>query len=54
MRDHQGNVGFAGGEAAQKIACAPEGRGRQSQADKFQAWMPADGGGHRDWFVAVG
>ena len=32
--DHQNHVGFTGGEAAEKITCAPEGRRRQPQADK--------------------
>ena len=36
-RDHQEHVGFAGGEAAEKIARAPESRRRQPQADKAQA-----------------
>ena len=37
QRDDQNNMGFAGGEAAKKIAGAPEDRRRQPQADKAQA-----------------
>ena len=54
QRHHQNNVGFAGGEAAEKIARAPEGRRRQPQADKVQARVPRAAGRHRERLVAVG
>ncbi len=54
QRDHQNNVGFPGGEPAEKITRAPKGRGRQAQADKAQARVPEGCQGHRERLVAVG
>ena len=52
QRDHQHHVGFAGGEAAEKIAGAPESRRRQPQADKVQVRVPGGRGViARDWLL---
>jgi hypothetical protein len=54
QRHYQNDMGFTGGEAAEKIAGAPKGCRRQSQAGKLKARVYGRYSDHRERFVAVG